>query len=93
VFGAEAIGSGSDCSRFRRTSTPTGFTKAKIESRRLRPLAVAVRPIAGQGHVADRNQGLAPFAPRGEPETKIPGPQGRPFPLVDYGTHEIRELF
>ena len=26
-------------------------------------------------------------------ETKIPGPNGRPFPLVDYGKHEIRELF
>jgi uncharacterized protein DUF1501 len=26
-------------------------------------------------------------------ETKLPGPQGRPFPLVDFGKHEIRELF
>ena len=26
-------------------------------------------------------------------KTKLPGPQGRPFPVVDYGTHEIRELF
>lgn len=26
-------------------------------------------------------------------ETTLPGPQGRPFPLVDYGVHEIRELF
>jgi len=26
-------------------------------------------------------------------ETHLPGPQGRPFPLVDFGTHEIRELF
>jgi len=26
-------------------------------------------------------------------ETKIPGPAGRPFPLVDYGKHEIHELF
>jgi hypothetical protein len=26
-------------------------------------------------------------------ETKLPGPQGRPFPLVDTGKHEIRELF
>ena len=26
-------------------------------------------------------------------ETKLPGPQGRPFPLVDSGKHEIRELF
>jgi uncharacterized protein (DUF1501 family) len=26
-------------------------------------------------------------------ETKLPGPQGRPFPLVDFGVHEIRELF
>lgn len=26
-------------------------------------------------------------------ETKLPGPQGRPFPLVDYGVHEIKELF
>jgi hypothetical protein len=25
--------------------------------------------------------------------TKLPGPQGRPFPVVDYGTHAIRELF
>ncbi len=26
-------------------------------------------------------------------ETKLPGPQGRPFPLVDSGKHEIHELF
>ena len=26
-------------------------------------------------------------------ETKLPGPAGRPFPLVDFGTHEINELF
>ena len=26
-------------------------------------------------------------------ETTLPGPQGRPFPLVDFGTHEIKELF
>jgi hypothetical protein len=26
-------------------------------------------------------------------ETKIPGPGGRPFPLVDYGKREIHELF
>ena len=26
-------------------------------------------------------------------ETKIPGPAGRPFPLVDYGKHHIHELF
>ncbi|MEX2188012.1 MAG: DUF1501 domain-containing protein [Pirellulales bacterium] len=26
-------------------------------------------------------------------ETKLPGPAGRPFPLVDFGTHEIKELF
>ena len=26
-------------------------------------------------------------------DTELPGPQGRPFPLVDYGTHEIKELF
>jgi hypothetical protein len=26
-------------------------------------------------------------------ETKLPGPQGRPFPVVDYGVHEIKELF
>jgi hypothetical protein len=26
-------------------------------------------------------------------ETKLPGPQGRPFPLVDSGTHPIHELF
>jgi hypothetical protein len=26
-------------------------------------------------------------------ETKLPGPQGRPFPLVDTGKHEIAELF
>jgi hypothetical protein len=25
--------------------------------------------------------------------TKLPGPQGRPFPVVDYGTHAIKELF
>ncbi|MGC3970763.1 MAG: hypothetical protein QM775_26550 [Pirellulales bacterium] len=23
----------------------------------------------------------------------MPGPQGRPFPLVDFGKHEIKELF
>jgi hypothetical protein len=28
-----------------------------------------------------------------ELETKLPGPQGRPFPLVDSGKHEIHELF
>jgi uncharacterized protein (DUF1501 family) len=26
-------------------------------------------------------------------ETTLPGPQSRPFPLVDFGTHEIKELF
>ncbi len=26
-------------------------------------------------------------------ETKLPGPQSRPFPLVDYGVHPIKELF
>src|SRR5438132_4609445 len=26
-------------------------------------------------------------------ETHLPGPQARPFPLVDYGTQPIRELF
>ncbi len=26
-------------------------------------------------------------------ETELPGPQSRPFPIVDFGTHEIRELF
>lgn len=26
-------------------------------------------------------------------ETQLPGPAGRPFPLVDVGHHEIRELF
>ena len=26
-------------------------------------------------------------------EAKLPGPQSRPYPLVDFGTHEIRELF
>ena len=26
-------------------------------------------------------------------ETKLPGPAGRPFPLVDTGKHAIRELF
>lgn len=25
--------------------------------------------------------------------TELPGPGGRPFPLVDFGVHEIRELF
>ena len=28
-----------------------------------------------------------------ELETELPGPAGRPFPLVDYGKHEIQELF
>ena len=26
-------------------------------------------------------------------ETKLPGPNGRPFPIVDFGKHEIKELF
>jgi hypothetical protein len=26
-------------------------------------------------------------------DTTLPGPNGRPFPLVDFGKHEIRELF
>ena len=26
-------------------------------------------------------------------ETELPGPQGRPFPVVDFGTHAIDELF
>jgi len=26
-------------------------------------------------------------------ETSLPGPSGRPFPLVDFGRHEIQELF
>ncbi len=28
-----------------------------------------------------------------ELETELPGPSGRPFPLVNFGTHEIKELF
>jgi hypothetical protein len=28
-----------------------------------------------------------------DPETHLPGPQGRPYPLVDYGKHPIKELF
>lgn len=26
-------------------------------------------------------------------ETKLPGPSGRPFPIVDFGKHEVKELF
>jgi hypothetical protein len=26
-------------------------------------------------------------------EATLPGPAGRPFPLVDFGKHEIKELF
>jgi hypothetical protein len=26
-------------------------------------------------------------------ETELPGPSGRPFPVVDFGRHEIKELF
>ena len=26
-------------------------------------------------------------------ETELPGPGGRPFPIVNFGTHEIKELF
>ena len=26
-------------------------------------------------------------------DTNLPGPSGRPFPLVDTGKHEIKELF
>jgi hypothetical protein len=26
-------------------------------------------------------------------ETELPGPQSRPFPLVDHGTQPIKELF
>jgi hypothetical protein len=26
-------------------------------------------------------------------EGHLPGPSGRPFPLVDFGCHPIRELF
>jgi len=26
-------------------------------------------------------------------ESTLPGPAGRPFPLVDFGHHEISELF
>jgi len=25
--------------------------------------------------------------------TELPGPGGRPFPLVDFGVREVRELF
>lgn len=28
-----------------------------------------------------------------DPETELPGPQGRPFPVVDFGMHPINELF
>lgn len=28
-----------------------------------------------------------------DPDTHLPGPAGRPFPLVDFGTQPIRELF
>src|SRR5262249_39133083 len=26
-------------------------------------------------------------------ETHLPGPSGRPFPIIDFGRHEIKELF
>jgi len=26
-------------------------------------------------------------------ETHLPGPQARPFPVVDFGMHEMKELF
>ena len=28
-----------------------------------------------------------------DPETELPGPQARPYPVVDFGTHPIDELF
>ena len=28
-----------------------------------------------------------------DPESHLPGPAGRPFPLVDFGSEPIRELF
>jgi len=48
----------------------------------------AERPVDPSEIVATIFQGLGV-----DLTTKLPGPQGRPFPVVDYGTHPIKELF
>jgi len=48
----------------------------------------AERPVAPNEIVATIYQSLGL-----DLETELPGPNGRPFPLVDYGTKPIRELF
>ena len=48
----------------------------------------AERPVTPAEVVATIYRGLGL-----DLETELPGPQSRPYPLVDYGTHEIKELF
>src|SRR5215213_2437869 len=48
----------------------------------------AERPVSPAEVVATIYQSLGV-----DLETELPGPQGRPFPVVDYGTKAIRELF
>ena len=48
----------------------------------------AERPVTPAEVVATIYRGLGL-----DLETELPGPQSRPYPLVDFGTHEIKELF
>ncbi len=48
----------------------------------------AERPVTPSEVVATIYQSLGV-----DLETELPGPQGRPFPVVDFGTRAIKELF
>ncbi|HBJ85073.1 MAG TPA: DUF1501 domain-containing protein, partial [Verrucomicrobiales bacterium] len=46
------------------------------------------RPVAPKEIVATIYQALGV-----DLHTELPGPQGRPYPVVDFGTQAIKELF
>ena len=46
------------------------------------------------GNISHRGESLEIFHSLGlDPEGHLPGPSGRPYPLVDFGNEPIKELF
>ena len=70
--------------RRRRARAAASSGRSDRDRRRARPSGPSSRP---------RSWPRSSTAWASNLETKLPGPQGRPFPLVDFGKHEIHELF
>ena len=70
--------------RRRRHSRRPGDRQERRDRRPIRPSGPSSRPKS------------SPRSTRASASTStppLPGPAGRPFPLVDFGKHEIKELF